>query len=61
MVHRIHELVSNQGETDTQVVLYLGYAVKLGYKSAVVRTTDTGIIRYPPTLCSLHPTHHLHG
>lgn len=39
----IHELVSNQEETDTRVVLYLKYAAKLGYKSAVVRTPDTDI------------------
>ena len=39
----IHELVSNQEETDTRVVLYLQYAAKLGYKSAVVRTPDTYI------------------
>ena len=39
----IHELVSNQEETDTRVVLYLQYAAKLGYKSAVVRTPDTDI------------------
>lgn len=36
--YEIHELVSNQEETDTRVVLYLKYAVKLGYKSAVVKT-----------------------
>ena len=39
----IHELLSNQEETDTRVVLYLQYAAKLGYKSAVVRTPDTDI------------------
>ena len=42
-VREIHELVSNQEETDTRVVLCLNYAVKLGYKSAVVRTPDTDI------------------
>ena len=42
-VDEIHELVSNQEETDTRVVLYLNYAVKLGYKSAVVRSPDTDI------------------
>ncbi|XP_063959228.1 uncharacterized protein LOC135154916 [Lytechinus pictus] len=41
--HEIHELESNQEETDTRVVLYLKYAAKLGYKSAVVRTPDTDI------------------
>lgn len=39
----VHELVSNQEETDTRVVLYLKYAAKLGYKLAVVRTPDTDI------------------
>ena len=48
MVQEIHEVVWNQEETDTRVVLYLTYAVKLGYKSAVVRTPDTDIILYPP-------------
>ena len=40
----IHELVSNQEETDSRVVLYLKYAVKLGYKSAVVRTPNSDIL-----------------
>ena len=39
----IHELCSDQEETDTRVVLYLKYAVTLGYKSAVVRTPDIDI------------------
>ncbi|XP_068234228.1 uncharacterized protein [Palaemon carinicauda] len=39
----VHELTSNQEETDTRIVLYLKYAAKLGYKSAVVRTPDTDI------------------
>ena len=43
-VSEIHELESNQEETDTRVVLYLNYAVKLGYKSAVVRTSDSDIL-----------------
>ena len=43
MVSEIDELVSNQEETDTRVVLYLNYAAKLGYKSAVVRTPDTDV------------------
>ena len=42
-VSEIHELESNQKETDTRVVLYLNYAVKLGYKPAVVRTPDSDI------------------
>ena len=41
-VSEIHKFESNQ-ETDTRVVLYLSYAVKLGYKSAVVRTPDSDI------------------
>ncbi|CAH3166021.1 unnamed protein product, partial [Porites lobata] len=41
-IHEIEELVSNQ-ETDTRVVLYLDYAVRRGFKSAVVRTSDTDI------------------
>ena len=36
-------ILLNQEETDTRVVLYLSYAVKLGYKSAVVRTPDSNI------------------
>ena len=39
----IHELSSDQEETDTRVVLYLHYAAKLGYKSVVVRTPDSDI------------------
>ena len=42
-VSEIHKLESNQEETDTRVVLYLNYAVKLGYKSAVVRTPNSDI------------------
>ena len=48
----IHELVSNQEETDTRVVLYLMYAAKLGYKPAGVRTPDTDIF-----LILLHHAH----
>ena len=43
-VSEIHKLESNQEETDTRVVLYLNYAVKLAYKSAVVRTPDSDIL-----------------
>lgn len=32
-MREIEELKSNQEETDTRVVLYLNYAVKLGYKT----------------------------
>ena len=42
-VQKIHELVSNQEEADTRVVLYFSYAVKLGYKSAVVSPPDSDI------------------
>ena len=41
--NEIHELLSNQEETDTRTVLYLKYAAKLRYKSAVVRTPETDI------------------
>ena len=50
--HAIHELFSDQEETDTRVVLYLQHAAKLGYKSAVVRTPDTDIF-----LILLHHAH----
>ena len=33
-----------QEETDTHVVLYLQYAVSLGFKDAVMRTPDTDIV-----------------
>ena len=42
--NEIHELASNQEETDTRVVLYLKFAAQMGYKSAVVRTPDTNIL-----------------
>ena len=42
-VSEIHELMSSQEETDTRTVIYLKYAAKLGYESAVVRTPDTDI------------------
>ena len=45
-VCELHEIYSNQEETDTRVVLYLHYAAALRilrYKSAVVRTPDTDI------------------
>ena len=41
-IHEIEELVSNK-ETDTKVVLYLDYAVRRGFKSSVVRTSDADI------------------
>ena len=43
MTQDIPELMSTQEETDTRIVLYLKFALKLGYKSAVVRTPDTDI------------------
>ena len=42
--NRIHELTSNQEETDTRVVLYLKFAAQMGYKSTVIRTPDTDIL-----------------
>jgi len=42
--NEIHEVTSNQEETDTRVVLYLKFAAQMGYKSAVVRTPDTNIL-----------------
>ncbi|KAL7397163.1 hypothetical protein ABVT39_017800 [Epinephelus coioides] len=42
-VIEIHALQSDQEETDSRVVLYLHYAVKLGFKSAVVTTPDSDI------------------
>lgn len=42
-VQEIPTIYSNQEETDTRVVLYLHYAVSLGYKNAVIRTPDTDI------------------
>ena len=50
----IHQLPSDQEETDTRVVLYLHYTAKLGYKSAVVRTPDSDIfLSYCTTLTPL--------
>lgn len=42
-VTEIHSLRSDQEETDTRIVIYLHYAEKLGFKSAVVRTPDSDI------------------
>ena len=42
-VSEIQELMSNQEETDTRIVLYLRYIAKKGFKSAVVRSPDTDI------------------
>ena len=42
-VQEIHELMSDQEETEIRVVLYLKYAAGLGYKSAVIWTPDTDI------------------
>ena len=50
----IEELFSTQEETDTRVVLYLKYAEKIGYKSAVVRTPDSDIF-----FILLHHSHSL--
>ena len=35
--------MSDQEETDSRIVLYLHYAVKKGYKSAIIRTPDTDV------------------
>ena len=39
----IHELTSNQEETDIRVVLYLKFAVEHMYKSTVLRIPDSYI------------------
>ena len=39
----MHNLYSNQEETDTRIVLYLHHAATMGFKSAVVRSPDTDI------------------
>ena len=41
--NEIEGMASNQEETDTRVVLYVKYAVQLGYKSAMVTTPDSDI------------------
>uniref|UniRef100_UPI00358F4B42 putative helicase MOV-10 n=1 Tax=Myxine glutinosa TaxID=7769 RepID=UPI00358F4B42 len=42
-VRELTTICSDQEETDTRVVLYLHHAAALGYKNAVVKTTDTDI------------------
>ena len=42
-VTEIHELYSNQEETDARIIMYLHYAAKQGFKSAVVRSPDSDI------------------
>ena len=42
-VKEIYCLHSNQEETDTRIVIYLHYAEKLEFKSAVVRSPDSDI------------------
>ena len=42
-IPEIHELFSKQEETDTRIIIYLEYAVKQGFKTAVVRSPDTDI------------------
>ena len=42
-VQEVYVLRSNQEETDTRIVIYLKYAARIGYKSAVVKTPDTDI------------------
>ena len=41
-VSEIHELYFAQEETDTRIIMHLNYRVKDGFKSAVLRSTDTG-------------------
>ena len=36
-IPEIHELYSKQEETDTRIIIYLEYAVKQGFKTAVVQ------------------------
>ena len=42
-ISEIPELYSKQEETDTRIIIYLQYAAKQGFKSAVVRSPDTDI------------------
>ena len=42
-VTEIHELYSNQEETDTRIIMCLHYAAKQGFKSAVIRSPDSDI------------------
>ena len=39
----IQQLLSNQEETDTRVVLYLQYAASIKFPAAIVRTPDSDI------------------
>ena len=42
-ISEIPELYSKQEETDTRIIIYLQYAAKQGFKSAVVRSPETDI------------------
>ena len=50
----LHELYSNQEESDTRVILYLRHAEKLGHESAIVRTPDSDLF-----FLLLYHSHHI--
>ena len=60
-VSEIPEWHFEHDETDAHVILYLNYAVKAGFKSAVVRTPDTYIFLYSHALGTYHTYHHISG
>ena len=39
----VHELISDQEETDTRVIIYAAYGAKNGYKNVKIRSPDTDI------------------
>ena len=39
----VHELISDQEETDTRVVLYAAYGAKKGYKNVKIKSPDTDV------------------
>ena len=43
IVTEIHELYSNQEETDPKIIMYLHYTAKQGFQSAVIRSPDSDI------------------
>ena len=42
-VNEIHEIYSNQEETDTRVITYMIYASSIEFRSIVIRSPDTDI------------------
>ena len=52
VVTEIHELYSNQEETDTRIIMCLHYAAKQDFKSAVIRSPKSDIFFYYAVLCS---------